>query len=337
MRENQQGGNSMRGFIKTITLAVLVLLAKALAVAAQQLGIPESAATSAPGAVLDGDISPDQLTELVLRMSDDDLRAFVVEQLKMLTASGGGANEAPVTLIDRLTNLWTMFTDPILTAIARLPILFDRQADAFGVFVEAQGGSTGTFALFGLMALILAVAYGVERSVRWYLGRSLHVAAQEGEPSLLASLQYLFGRLIREVFGLVVFIVVARILGRFVLDPTQLAFAGPFFSYLVLMPRVGAALSRFIMAPSRPDLRLVTIDDGWAGFIHRNIIGLMLLGGFNIFALNFSFNNGIAPGETRLGFWIDLCCLSLPHHYRLDGTRRAARHDAGVRSGPHRL
>ncbi|SLN09515.1 Moderate conductance mechanosensitive channel YbiO precursor [Roseovarius litorisediminis] len=294
----------MPNFVKLLTVVLAMLFGSALGASAQSSALnttlPPDQSIS-----LEGDVSPEQLTELVARMSDDDLRAFVIEQLKMLVASGSDASEAPSTLIDRATILWATFTDPILTAIVRLPVLFERQAEAFSVFVQTQGGSAGTFTLFGLMALIFAIGYGAERATRWYLGRSLDVAAQEGEQSLLASIKYLFGRLVREIVGLVVFIVVVRIVGRLALDATQLLFAAPFFSYLILLPRVGAALSRFIMAPNRPDLRLVTVSDRWARFIHVNTVGLMLLAGFNVFALDFSFNNGIAPGETRLGFWID--------------------------------
>lgn len=300
-------GNTVLSSFKVFAVASTLLFGSVLAVCAQQ---PSALDTTSPSPAdqsiaLDGDISPEQLTELVARMSDDDLRAFVIEQLRMLVASGNDASETPMSLVDRVTNLWMTFTDPIITAVVRLPVLFDRQGDAFGVFVQTQGGASGTLTLFGLLALTLAIGYGVERAIRWYLGRSLEIAAHEGGQSLMASLRYLFGRLVREVFGLIVFIAVVRIVGRFILDPTQIAFAGPFFTYLILMPRLGAALSRFIMAPSRPDLRLVTVSDKWAGYIHRNTIGLTLLAGFTIFALDFSFNNGIAPGETRLGFWID--------------------------------
>jgi small-conductance mechanosensitive channel len=116
---------------------------------------------------------------------------------------------------------------------------------------------------------------------------------------------YLVRRFLREIMGLIVFYFVARTVGRAVLSPEDLMFAAPFATYLILFPRVGAALSRFILAPNRSNLRLVNVDDHWAAYLHRNIIGLILLGGLTIFVVGFNARNGIAPGETRIGFWLD--------------------------------
>ena len=272
---------------------------------AQETAVPGKVGAASSETVLAQDISPEQLTELVARMSDDDLRAFVIEQLKILLAGQTGSADAPLTAIDRINLLWMAFSQPIVTAVDRLPTLVERQGDAFATFWQSQGGMSGILMLFALMLLVFVISYGAERAARWYLNQSLQELAQSGRPTLWAALRYLGGRLFREMCGLVVFIVAVRIFGRFILDPSQLTFAAPFFTYLVLIPRVGAALSRFVLAPHRPDLRLVTVSDRWAGFLHRNIIGLLLLAGFNIFALDFSFQNGLAPGETRLGFWID--------------------------------
>jgi small-conductance mechanosensitive channel len=88
-------------------------------------------------------------------------------------------------------------------------------------------------------------------------------------------------------------------------DAPQIAFVAPFVGYLIWMPRVAAAFSRFMMAPERQDLRLVNVSDHWAKFIHRHIIGLMLLGGTTLFIVDFNFKNGVPAGETRIAFWLD--------------------------------
>ncbi|MCP4819736.1 MAG: mechanosensitive ion channel family protein, partial [Shimia sp.] len=51
--------------------------------------------------------------------------------------------------------------------------------------------------------------------------------------------------------------------------------------------------------------RLVSISDHWAKFIHRHVIGLMLLGGFTLFIVEFNMKNGVPMGTTRIGFWLD--------------------------------
>ena len=67
-----------------------------------------------------------------------------------------------------------------------------------------------------------------------------------GAPSV-----YLFGRFCREIAGLVVFYVVIRAVGRGLLTPEQITYAAPFVFFLIWVPRLGAAVSRFILAPKQ--------------------------------------------------------------------------------------
>ena len=60
-----------------------------------------------------------------------------------------------------------------------------------------------------------------------------------------------------------------------------------------------------MLAPQRSDLRLVSIDDRWAGYLHRNLIGLVLLGGFTLFIVGFDVANGISIAETRIAYWLN--------------------------------
>ncbi|MBE1282263.1 MAG: mechanosensitive ion channel [Rhodobacteraceae bacterium] len=249
-------------------------------------------------------LTKDAINEMVARMSDDQVRSFLIERLDAVAAEQTTSSE-PVSFVDRMTQLWGAFITPSTQAFQKLPILFVRQGDAMANFAQTYGGLGGVLTMLGLTALVLAIGFGAEMIFRQATKKWQELAVSGEEQSLGDAVRFLFRRFLAEIMGLVVFYVVIQTVGRLVLTAEQIQFAGPLVGYLIWMPRLGAAVSRFIMAPKRPDLRLVNADDHWASFIHRNTIGLVLLGGFTIFAVTFNASNGIALGETRLGFWLD--------------------------------
>lgn len=201
--------------------------------------------------------------------------------------------------------LWNAFSHPLMDAVLKAPGLFPAQWQAIQNFSASYGGFSGVLSLLGLTALILAIGLGVEYVVRTWLIKVRNPVAVHGDTSLRESLTFLFKRFLREIFGLVIFYVTIRLVGRSLLDAQQVTFIAPFIGYMIWMPRIAAAFSRFLMAPNRPDLRLVNVTDRWAGFIHRHVIGIVALGGATIFVVDFNVINGIPAGETRIGFWID--------------------------------
>lgn len=250
------------------------------------------------------EMTPEAITAMVARMSDDEVRGLLLDHLDAI-AAGDESQEPPQTLVQRATVLWTAFSQPVLDAFRKLPGLFPRQIEAFQAFTASHGGLGGVLVLLGLTALLLAVGLGVEYAVRTWLIKVRNPEATQEDTTLREALTFLFKRFLREIFGLVIFYIIVRTLGRMILDAHQVTFAAPFIGYMIWMPRIAAAFSRFLMAPNRPDLRLVNVSDKWAAFIHRHIIGVVVLGGATIFVVDFNVINGVPAGETRIGFWID--------------------------------
>ena len=250
-------------------------------------------------------MTPQAIDAMVARMSDDQVRALLLDRLD---AVASGAQTAPevVTLADRVQNLWTAFTTPLTEVAQKLPDTFQYLGVALSRQIEKAAGSGGLLTWIGLIALVLAIGFAAEFAVRAYLMRRVRQRVDpDGEQSLRNTLHFLFRRFLREIFGLIIFFVVIRFFGRLLLTPEMLRFAAPLVSYLIWMPRLAAAGSRFLLAPHRADLRLVNIDDHWAKFLHRNIVGLVFLGGLTLFSVTFLAANGVPPGSTRLGYMID--------------------------------
>ncbi|WP_294226817.1 mechanosensitive ion channel family protein [uncultured Shimia sp.] len=274
---------------------------------AQAQGVPLTTLSSSPSEAAEinpEDMTTDAINAMVARMSDDEVRAVLLDRLDAVAAAEA-VQGTPKSLVERGTALWQAFSQPLLGAVRTLPALIPAQVQAFKAFGETHGGLGGVLTLFGLTALLLAVGLGVEYAVRTWIIKVRNPEAAESGATLRESLTFLFKRFLREIFGLVIFYITVRTLGRTVLDAQQVTFVAPFIGYMIWMPRIAAAFSRFLMAPNRPDLRLVNVSDHWAAFIHRHIIGIVTLGGATIFVVLFNGMNGVAPGETRIGFWLD--------------------------------
>ncbi|SFM26008.1 mechanosensitive ion channel family protein [Shimia aestuarii] len=250
-------------------------------------------------------MTPEAIDAMVARMSDDEVRAFLLERLDAV-AMQSQAPEEVVTLSDKVANLWGAFTTPLLQTLQKLPDTLRFVGVAISNQIDKASNSGGLLLWIGLIALVLAVGFAVEYAVRAFLMRRVRQKANpNGEESLRDAVQFLFRRFVREILGLIVFYVVIRALGRSLLSPEMLLFAAPLVGYLIWMPRLAAAASRFLLAPHRPDLRLVSIDDHWARFLHRNIVGVVFLGGLTIYSVTFLATNGVPPGSTRLGYMLD--------------------------------
>ena len=61
-----------------------------------------------------------------------------------------------------------------------------------------------------------------------------------------------------------------------------------------------------MLAPHRPEFRLVHTDDRSAIYLHWHQIGLVLLAGFSIAIVDFNEFNGIPIGTIGIGFWLNL-------------------------------
>ncbi|MBW4708205.1 mechanosensitive ion channel [Roseobacter sp. YSTF-M11] len=248
--------------------------------------------------------SPEAVRELVARMSDDQVRAMLLERLDAVALAETATAAARPTLTEMFNATWAAFYTPILDAITHLPVLVAKQSEAVGNFL-ATFGPGGVLSLVGLTAIALIAGYAAERLVL----ALVHRRADRKDPdtgTLPGMLSFLIRRLWREILGLIVFYVVARTVGQLLLTPQQITVAAPAVKYLVLLPRLAAALSRFAIAPKQPGYRLVSINDTWAAYFHRHFVGLALFIGVGFFLIGFNIRFDVPLADTRIGFWLSI-------------------------------
>ncbi len=293
--------NSMRHTLRLLAALIsLVLLVGPL-----QAQVPSTSSSSAPTTVtIPEDLTPEQVDDLVARMSDDQVRSILLERLDAVAEKNAAEAEDREDPITEINEIWAEMVASWTHVFVTIPNIFSAQAEAVSNFVGTFG-SNGALLLLGLVASVLMVGFIAEKLFGLFT-RKWHAKSDvAAENDLWGAVRYLFVRFCHEIAGLVVFYVVIRAVGRGLLTPEQIVYAAPFVFYLIWIPRLGAAASRFVLAPNKPEYRLVNIDDHWAKYLHRNLIGLLILIGFTLFLLHFNRLNGITGGETRIGFWLN--------------------------------
>ncbi|WP_170548681.1 mechanosensitive ion channel family protein [Ruegeria atlantica] len=283
-----------------LLLAILSVICLSGPVLAQDSGSTGSSTTIS----IPDDLTPEQVDDLVARMSDDQVRAILLERLDAVAEQKAAEAEDREDPIKEIGAIWAAMVTSWTQVVVTVPNIFSAQAHAAENFISTFG-SSGALTLMGLILSVLIAGYIAEKLFYLLTNRWHSQASATEESDLWGAVSFLFRRFCREIAGLVVFYVVIRALGRGLLTPEQLTYAAPFVLYLIWVPRLGAAASRFILAPNQPQYRLVNIDDHWAKYLHRNLIGLLILIGLTLFIIHFNELNGITGRETRIGFWLN--------------------------------
>lgn len=222
--------------ISVFLIALFSILFSPFEASAQSTGTADNSAVSEDTAIdtLPEPLSQDAIREMVARMSDDQVRDMLLDRLDAVAAQQTNANaDVSGGFLQTLNRLWTAFYSNPLDALKKLPSLFQKQGEAIGDFLQNQGGMAGVLLMLGLTAIAIAVGFAVEYLSQFLIKRRGKYVLPPENASLGDSLQFLFRRFMREIFGLIVFYFTIRTIGRALLDDQQLVFIAPLVTCLV--------------------------------------------------------------------------------------------------------
>ncbi|MCF6322463.1 MAG: mechanosensitive ion channel [Rhizobiaceae bacterium] len=252
-------------------------------------------------------LTPQAIRELVSKLSDQEVRALLLQRLDAVAnekAQPAKLNE--IGIIEQLSSWGSSVGNNITTAIVRIPTIWDGLKNSTSNLVKKIGTERilNTIVLvIGAISAGLLAEFAVNR-----ITRARRDSRQDltGSPSLLGTLKILGSRFFWDIIALVVFFAVTRAIIQTVVSVQMLPLVTLFMVQLVVIPRWVWAFSRFLNAPKHPQLRLINATDEVATFFHRTMIGLVILIGFTTFIIQFHIMNGVPPGETRIGFWLNV-------------------------------
>jgi len=288
-------------FFLSLWLSVALMLCALPATAQLSLGT-----TSAPQAAptLPDPLTTEAANALISRLSDEDVRALLLDQLKT-QAEAGAEDTAGET--EFLYHATTGAAQSVIIPVQRLPALFSSQATAFSNFYEKIGRGSGLLQLIGYIIVVFGAAAAVELGFR-RLTQSWRILppSDENNLTLRETVQLLAQRLTTQVVAVIVFVLVARTVGLAILPVQFLPFVQLIGIYLIGFPRFMLAIAFFLFAPMNPEYRLLNVTTKEAKGLCFHQFWISMLLGFSSAILAFNINNGVPLGETRLGFWLNL-------------------------------
>ncbi|MGH1484067.1 MAG: mechanosensitive ion channel family protein [Geminicoccales bacterium] len=284
---------------------LLILVTMVPGHSAAQSVLPSDDGTSAVTVPSDDQLTPEIVSDMVSRLSDQEVREILLQRLNAV-AETKDTDAEDGSLLLFLPEAAAGIGSAVADSIRRLPTLWDGLATSFGNFV-AERNAQEILRLLGTLAAAILIGLAAE----WLVNRLAQrwrneIQSKQAPDDLGAALRLLGLRLLLDVTGLVVFAMVARMVVTNMLPPDEVEIGRIVMINLIMIPRLMAAMSRFFIAPTRPDLRIVHTDDETARYVHRHWIGLGIVMGFQIFIVAFNQMNGVPVGETRLGFWLNL-------------------------------
>lgn len=253
-------------------------------------------------------LNREAIRDMVSRMSDEEVRRFLIERLDAVATPAAPA--APVaanrSAWQVLAGLSSQLAVHVVSAASGAPGLAAGLASAFATYIAAVGWSGALWFVVSIAAAIvggLAVEMVVDRlAARWR-----RLAPQfEPDDTLADQLATLAARFALDMVALIAFFAVTRTIGHALIDESARPLAFLFMLYCIVVPRLTAAVLRFLFAPYRPELRLVCTDDASARFLYRNLVAMVAAIGLMLFLINFMDANGASAFEARAGFWVNL-------------------------------
>lgn len=301
----------MGRYIGNLLSVVSVYLALAISsIAVAQDGQTGDTATVIDAATLLEDL-PDPLTaeavrEMVSRLSDSDVRALLLHRLDAdVEADNAGPSEVESLMasIEKNAAVFWRNVGQLIPQTLTIPSGF---AIAFDKLADGQGFGR-LLTIFAMILGIMVAAFAAEWVLTLFLAKLHRVVAEAKSTGIWSTLSTLTLRLGLYLVGLLIFLAVGANLNfAFFEDGSSARRFAMMVLWSVVSVRLTYYLIGYVLAPRRPDLRLVSADDETARYLTRQsmlIVGLYSLG-FGL--LQWMWASGVPPMAGRFGFWVNL-------------------------------
>jgi hypothetical protein len=290
-----------RGIIRLAALVVIV--ASGLASEAGKAGAQTSAASAkqvaagAPAA-LPEPLTRDALRDLLARLGDAEVRERLIARLdQKISTAPAPAVDGYIDEIEgeaaTLRESWSrMFA--AVPALPTVPLFLANQ------LIADRDPQILLMILLGI-AVIFAAGCAAEWLFRHFTTNLRHQMTEARPPTPLARISYALLRLGLDLLGIAIF-TAAAIAAFFVFYHGHVPGRRTvmMLASAVFVTRLIALVSRFLLAPNAPTLRLVAFDDHAAAFLHRRIVWLAAVGAGGFMMVDLLALLGIDPHVAHL-------------------------------------
>lgn len=277
-------------------------------ISGQNLAFAQSDPDSNDAAGVPPELGPRAIESLVSKL-DESQTAALVKLVELLNSSASGDSTNMVDggepTFEIIKGWFTTFATNFKFHLQAFPKLFTSMGEAISSIFQGRelGGSLK-------FLLLVAVIIGAGIVAEWLFNRTTSAKREQirqSQPNrLLDSLRILSTRAGIEIGGVVVFAIVAIIAANlFVSVENDLFLITAFVLNVIVMPRIFGSVMHFVLAPRRPELRLVHVESKEALLLERNFIQIAILVGAAFFLASVMIRNGIGYFDT-MRFWLGL-------------------------------
>lgn len=257
-----------------------------------------TAETESPSIVADlaDPASKEEVRGLVATMSDDAVRALLIERLDAVAEANSTDSDEGDGIVAILSERFAHFFNSGRTSLLNIhevPITLSKaKAGLMGSATHGWGSL--------LLVLIGAIALGVvaERLVAGYLRARKLALIEETSTTLWGILKILYTRLAYDIVGVLAFSVACRlVIGQYFETGSEMQVFLNIVPATILGGWMAYVLCRFFFAPKRPDLRIckTTNERAW-----QITVSFSILAAYIVFIHN-SFYTLLAIGEAHYG------------------------------------
>ena len=270
---------------RRLLLGIIAVVVCSTMVTAMNLQAADNATTAADTPVDDALVLPEnytseQIDAILARLSDDQVRRLLLEQLRQNAAAAqseqsGQTGRGIASIFQRLENGTTQFNknlSAILVNTVHLPADFRK---AFDMITDGKGAPR-FFWLMTLLAVIFLAAWGIEkmfmRKAAAFRQRMETIPPMAGwlkaGTALIRTLPEWLGIFTFAISSLILFVIIGRPQG----DAMRLFFVAVLAA--ILIPRIASIFFRVIYAPLAAEVRVLPVSDKIAEYMHSRLVRL---------------------------------------------------------------
>lgn len=240
--------------------------------------------------------------DVVATLSDTEARRLLLERMDAEVEENEASEKVTFGAVLAATS--TAVQQSLQNGFQRLPNLMTVLHYSLAEFVSTLSVS-GATTLVGTLVVSVFLAWAASKLIEARFRLNTRLGAVSADAA--NSIQVLFLRFFKEALGTVVLLVAALSLSDLYLDEQLSEYAGSILFFLLVIPRVGWMVSRFLLAPQKEEFRLLTIGSEDAQRLHKYLVGLCTLIGLAGFLTAFAEMSGVPLGQSGFGFWANLC------------------------------
>ena len=292
----------IRRLFATFLLCVFVSVATVGGVALAQSENTEMESVEVPEA-----LGPDSMSALVSKL-DEKQTAALVELIGLLNSSVSDGDISAVTEqqegFEIIKEWFKGFGVSVKSHVQNFPEMVVIVGNAIASIFQGREPD-GNLKFLLLFALVLGVGIAAEWIFNRLTAQKRAKIRQAKPEALMDTLNTLSARAGIEIGGVIVFTVVALIAASLIFkDDYDHFLVTAFIMNAIVIVRIVGAVMHFVLAPRRPELRLVHTDTWTAQFIERNFTLLAATVGGAFFLAAVMQRNGLSIDTLR--FWLGL-------------------------------